>query len=216
MRAESFGTNQILPFKEEPRGVDVMRRWSDGLLILLAGTLIAADQAPPPPEAGPNPTPPPVPVSPDVSVPPLITIPSSGYLLPDQPHHGPLILPSPAQNLAMLETGRVLSSDDPAVASAASVLTRLTAGYVEDAPRIAELTIRVVQRIRAANQAASPMEILVGATRWKRPDGTRGNIPRKFEEFARLYQKWRIEQGKDHAAALSLMQPSRPSNAPVP
>ena len=36
------------------------------------------------------------------------------------------------------------------------------------------------------------------------------------QEFAGLYQKGRIEQGKDHATALSLMQPARPLNAPVP
>jgi hypothetical protein len=76
----------------------------------------------------------------------------------DQPLHGPLIPPSPAQALATVETGRVLAPDDPAVATMAVLLTQLTAAYVEDAPRIAELTIRIVSGIRAANRAASPLD----------------------------------------------------------
>jgi hypothetical protein len=114
-----------------------------------------------------------------------------------------------------MEVGRPLFPNDPWVASAAALLSQATANYVEDAPRIAELTARVVLRLRAANQAASPLEMLVGATQWKRSPNTPGNIPRKFIEFAELYGKLRSE-GKDHATTLSLMQPARPSDAPVP
>jgi hypothetical protein len=110
-------------------------------------------------------------------------------------------------------------ASDQRVAVAAVLLTQLTAAYVEDAPRIAELTVGVVQKVRAANQAASPLEMLVGATQWNGPGGKRGNVPRKFEEFARLYRTGRLE-GKDHATALSVMQPQRPAlspgGAPVP
>jgi len=119
----------------------------------------------------------------------------------------------------MLEAGQPVFASDPPVAVAAVLLTQLTAAYVEDAARIAELTVGVVQKVRAANQAASPLEMLVGAAQWNGPGGKRGNVPRRFEEFARLYRTRRLE-GKDHASALSLMQPPRPApspgGAPVP
>jgi hypothetical protein len=116
----------------------------------------------------------------------------------------------------MMEAGRPLFPNDPAVAAAAILLTQATAGFIEDAPRIAELTARVVGEIRAANQPASPFEMLVGSTQWKRPPRTRGDVPRKFEEFAALYRKLRKGEGKDHATALSLMQPAPPAIAPNP
>jgi hypothetical protein len=112
----------------------------------------------------------------------------------------------------MQEAGEPLFPNDARVRSAAVLLTQLTAIYVEDAPRISELAVRVVGQLRAANQAASPVEMLVGATQWKRPTGpeTRGNVPREFEEFAARYRKLRLEGGKDHATALSLMQAPAP------
>src|SRR4051812_12835805 len=109
----------ILPFEENSRETDVMRRCFDGLLILLAGTLAAADEQPLPPDVGQNPPPSVVPVPPVASPPPLVAMPPSGFLRPDQPSHGPVIAPGPAQDLAMLEAGRPLFPDDPAVASAA-------------------------------------------------------------------------------------------------
>ncbi len=111
----------------------------------------------------------------------------------------------------MLEAGQPVFAGDPRVAVAAVLLAQLTAAYIEDAPRIAELTTGVVQRIRAAKQPASPLEMLVGAAQWNGQRGQRGNVPRKYEEFARLYRTGRLE-GKDHAAALSLMQP--PGSSP--
>jgi hypothetical protein len=117
----------------------------------------------------------------------------------------------------MLEAGQPVPVTDLRVTAAAIVLEQLTATYVEDAPRIAELTIHAVQQVRAANQAASPLEMLVGATEWKGPGGRRGNVPREFEQFAALYRTARIA-GKDRAAALSQMQPAGPppASAPVP
>jgi hypothetical protein len=115
----------------------------------------------------------------------------------------------------MLEAGQPVFATDQRVTAAAVLLERLTATYVEDAPRIAELTIHVVQQVRAANQAASPMEMLDGATRWTGPGGWRGNVPRKFEQFAALYRNARTA-GKDHAATLLEMQPAGPPPAPVP
>jgi hypothetical protein len=120
----------------------------------------------------------------------------------------------------MLEAGQPVFATDPRVAAAAILLERLTAAYVEDAPRIAELTIHVVQQIRAANQAAAPMEMLAGAIQWKGPGpplAERGNVPREFEQFAALYRTGRIA-GKDHATALTQMQPAgpTPAGAPVP
>jgi hypothetical protein len=117
----------------------------------------------------------------------------------------------------MLEAAQPVFATDPRVAAAAVLLERSTAAYVEDAPRIAELTLRVVQQVRAANQAASPMEMLEGAIQWRDPGGRRGNLPRKFAHFAILYRTARIA-GQDHATALSQMQPPGPppTTAPVP
>ncbi len=114
----------------------------------------------------------------------------------------------------MLEAGQPIFATDPRVAVSAVLLTQLTAVYVEDAPRIAELTVGVVQKVRAANLAASPLEMLVGATQWNGPGGSRGNVPRKFEQFARLYGTARLE-GKDHTSALSLMQALHPAPSPM-
>jgi hypothetical protein len=113
----------------------------------------------------------------------------------------------------MLEAGQPVFASDPRVAVAAVLLAESTAVYVEDAPRIAALTIQVVQRVRAANQAASPVEMLTGAVQWSGSERSRGNVPRRFEEFARRYRTGRLE-GKDHATALSLMQPLPPAPPP--
>jgi hypothetical protein len=184
-----------------------MLRWSmSGLWLLLAGTAIpaAAQVEPPPPGAAPEPAsmaPAPAPAdapAPDVSAPkapeppPIaIDVLPPGFPRLDQPHYGPLLPPSPALSVAMLEAGGPMFGDDPRVASAAGLLTQLTATYVEDAPRIAELTVRVVRELRAANQAVTPIAMMEEATRWKRPPGERGNIPRRFEAFARLYRESR-------------------------
>ena len=194
-----------------------MRRLAHMLLVLLAGTVVASGQEPPPPEPGSAPAPAPaaVPVTPEASAPPLVALPAVGFFRPDQSPFGAQFPASPAQGLAMMEAGRPLFPNDPWVAAASTLLSQATASYVEDAPRIAELTVRIVGEVRAANQPASPLEMLAGAIQWKRSPNTPGNIPRKFEEFAGRYRKLRSE-GKDHATALSSMQPTRPSDTPVP
>jgi hypothetical protein len=106
----------------------------------------------------------------------------------------------------MCEAGERVFAGDRRVAVAAELLDRLTAVYIEDAPRIAELTIRAIRQTRAANQTASPLEMLEGASQWRGPGGQRGNIPRKFSEFAAPYQSGR-SAGKDHATTLAEIQP---------
>lgn len=198
-----------------------------GLLVLLAGTCfavgIAHGQEPPAPDAASIPAVDPAPPSPapSAAVAPAAPVPLavmtpeslSGFRRPEQPPYSRARRPSPAQDLAMLEAGQPLFASDPRVAVVAVVLEQLTATYVEDAPRIVAITIRAAQQVRAANQAASPLEILIGAAQWNGPGGMRGNVPRKYEEFARLYRTGRLE-GKDHASALSLMQ--APLSSPPP
>lgn len=194
-------------------------RWVTlGLVMLLGKTAFAADPGPALPGDGPDPAPARAPdvVAPTGPILPSIAIPTFVLVRPDQPQYGPTIPPSPAHSVAMLEAGGPTLGDDPRVRSAAFLLEQLTASYVEDAPRISELTIRMVREIRARDQAASPFEMMVGATHWKRSPSLRGNIPRKFQEFTRLYRSIRIEQGKDHSTALSLMQRPHPSVAPLP
>jgi hypothetical protein len=203
-----------------------MQAMLPGVLVLLVGAALAAAQEPPPLEVPETPPAAPAPDVPQVEVPtipllaaptiPLLAAPTSlsGYLRPDQPPYGPLLPPGPAQNVAMLAAGYPLYPNDPRVGAAAVLLTRLTAIYVEDAPRISELAIRAVLDLRAANQTASPTELLEGATQWKRAGGkgSRGDVPRRFTDFVRFYRKLRVEEGKDHVTALSLMQPATSSS----
>jgi hypothetical protein len=204
-----------------------MRSLTLSLGLLLAGAVLAAGEEPPPlplpppspPEAGlsppPIPAPAPVPMVPEPWAPPPVVVEPFWLVSPGQPPYGPHLRASPAESVAMLEAGGPVFANDPRVTSAAVLLTKLTAAYVEDAPRIATLTIRVVQEIRAGNLAASPMEMMVEATRWKQPPDTRGNIPRTFEAFARAYRSARIEPGTSQPAAPSPM-PTPPSVASPP
>jgi hypothetical protein len=58
--------------------------------------------------------------------------------------------------------------------------------------------------------------MLEGAEQWRGPENRRWDVPRRFEEYARLYRKWRFDEKLDHAAALARMQPPRPSPVPAP
>jgi hypothetical protein len=109
----------------------------------------------------------------------------------------------------MMEAGVVMPANDPRVRTAALLLERLTAGYVEDAPRIAELTVRVCGQVRAKDRPASPLEMLEGALHWPRPAALRPDVPRQFERFAALYRQQRVEKGLDHAAAISALAASK-------
>ena len=141
----------------------------------------------------PHPTPAPVPapaaVAAAVPVPLAIVAPEwlSGFRRPEQPPYGGLVRPGPAQDVAMLEAGEpVVRRAIHGSRSAAVLLTQLTAAYVEDARRGSPSSRSASSgKSGPANQAASPLEMLVGATQWNGPGGKRGNVPRKFEEFAR-------------------------------
>jgi hypothetical protein len=105
----------------------------------------------------------------------------------------------------MAEANVVMPANDPRVQSAAVLLERLTAGYVEDAPRISELTVRVCRQIQAAHRPASPFEMLDGALHWPRAATSRPDTPRQFERFATDYWNQRVKNGRDHAAAISAL-----------
>jgi hypothetical protein len=137
----------------------------------------------------------------------VVTVPPTEFDLAPQPIYGPLRPILPAHRLALLESGQRLLENDPLVASFAQALGQLTARYVEDASRIAEITSSLCREIRRRQKPASPAEILDAALRWNRPTGTRTDVPRRFSEFARLYQTLRIKQGKDHKAALATLVP---------
>ncbi len=114
----------------------------------------------------------------------------------------------------MLEADAPVFEDDPLVARASFLLAQSTARYIEDAPRIAELTIRVCNAIRAKKGSVSPLEMLEASGSWTRPSGSSGAIPRRFEHYAARYRALRIDEGKDHAQALTAIQAAnRPSSA---
>ncbi len=133
-------------------------------------------------------------------------------LRPDQLMFGPIVPPAPAHSLAMLEADAPMLGDDPRVLTVAVLLERLTAAYVEDAPRIGALTAGVVENLRKAGKAVSPVEMLQGAAQWKGPGGPgiRGNRPRTFLSFASRYRELRLGDARDHQEALSRMQPAVP------
>ncbi|MGE5754734.1 MAG: hypothetical protein ACM35G_03305 [Planctomycetaceae bacterium] len=171
------------------------------MVVLALGALRAAGQEPlpgavPPTPAASGPPPPPLPVEP-----------REPGQVPGQPTFGPAFEIVPAHRLAMMEAGQALPANDPRVASAARRLERLTAGYVEDAPRIAELTFRVCGQIRAANRPATPSHMLDGALHWSRPATLPPAAPRQFERYAALYRQARVVKGLDHAAAISALSP---------
>lgn len=183
------------------------------------------DEAPPDPSetpATPVPAPVPVPASAPETAPGEKPVPSPAPPLPVPPV--PLVPPEfaaigpgefaavvqvqPAHRVAMMEAGREVPETDPLVARASVVLTGLTAKFLEDAPRIADVSIRTTAAIRKAKGAASPLELMEAALNSKRPADAPAIGPRRFDAFATRYRKARIEQGKDHAAALRELQRS--------
>jgi hypothetical protein len=123
--------------------------------------------------------------------------------------------PAPAARLATLEAGGDLVADDERIGQAARLLERTTAVFIEDAPRIAELTARVCEEIRAGGRSSSPFEILQGAQFWRLPPGNWGSVPRRFEHFAADYRILRIEGKRDHAQALSALGAVAPITMPA-
>jgi hypothetical protein len=178
----------------------------------------AAEAAPPEPLAptpvpvpAPAPAPAPVPAANPVPPPPApipFTIPPTALASPDQGEYALVLRVQPAHQVAMMEAGRVLPETDPLVARAAGLLSQLTAKYLEDAPRIADLTIKTTAAIRAAKGSASPIEIMESAVNLPRPAGSSGVGFRRYDTFAERYRKARVEGGKDHAGAIGSPQGS--------
>jgi hypothetical protein len=152
-----------------------------------------------------NPAPPP-PVPVPVPVPVPAFVPPTEFAAPGPGEYAPVLRVQPAHRIAMMEAGRELPETDPLVARAAGDLSQLTARYLEDAPRIADLAIRTTAAIRAANRPASPLEMMEAALNSRRPAGIKGVGPRLFQSFAELYRKVRVEQGQDHAGAIDAIQ----------
>jgi hypothetical protein len=178
-----------------------MRNVVLSMVVLALGTLRAAGQEPVSVPAAVPPTP----AAPVPPPPSLLVEPRETDLVPGQPFFGSTFEIGPAHRLAMMEAGQDIAANDPRVASAALRLERLTAGYVEDAPRIAELTFRVCDQIRAANRPASPFQMLDGALYWPRPAALPATAPRQFERYAAFYRQARVVKGLDHAAAISAL-----------
>lgn len=183
----------------------------------------AAPETPAPAEAVATPPELPAPtaaatvVVPEEPVEPLpVAPPIADFVSPHQGTFGPLLRVPPAQKLAMMEAGEAGAVDEPLVARTAYLLAQLTGRYVEDAPRIAELTIRSCRAIRAGKGAASPLEMMEAAEVWKRPAGYPGNVPRRYEGYAALYRKLRVEEKKNHAEALALIEGAPPPPPPPP
>lgn len=155
-------------------------------------------------EPAPAPAPPAAPVPPP---PPILLPPPAEVVHPTEiAVYGFPKIPSPAHRLAAAEAQRPLVVADPMLEHAAEVLEELTGRYLEDAPRIAELTLHTVNLIRVEKLAASPFEILEGALRAKRPASLVGNVPLRYEHFASRYVALRIKGKKSHADALSTME----------
>ncbi|WP_406697070.1 hypothetical protein V5E97_39405 [Singulisphaera sp. Ch08] len=158
------------------------------------------------PSATPSPTaPPPLP----------FVVPPTEFVAPEQGEFAPVLRVVPAHRLAMMEAGRPLPETDPLVARSAVMLAQLTGHYLEDAPRIVDLTIKACAAVRLAKSTASPLELLEGALNAKRPAKANATRPRQFEKFATSYRIARLEGGKDHAGAIAEIQ-GTPAAPPAP
>lgn len=191
---------------------EAVMRWVSLALLGVGASLSAAEDPKPVPPPAPTPAPAAVRVP---AVAPLAPAVSELTLAP-QPIYGPLRAVTPAHRLALLEAGVPLPETDPGVAAFSHVLGQLTARYVEDAGRIAEVTSSVCRQIRAKNQPASPAEVLEGALNWRRPAGARPGVPRRYSDYARRYLALRVTEGKDHKAALATLNPPPPPPTPRP
>ena len=104
---------------------------------------------------------------------------------------------APAHRLAIVESGGVfIPSNDPRVGQVAQRLERLTAVYVEDAPRIADLTESACGALRAAKVPVSRIEMLDDALAARPASTSLGNFPRLYERFAASYQLSRLAPPK--------------------
>jgi len=101
----------------------------------------------------------------------------------------------PAHSIAMMEVEGDLPETDPLVARASNLLDQLTARYLEDAPRIADLAIKRTAKLRTAGTKVSPLGLLDAALAAKRPESLKGNTPRRFDLFASAY---RPDQPRGH------------------
>lgn len=166
----------------------------------------------PPPAAIPSETP--TPTSPP-SVPVPFVVPPTEYVIPEQGEFGPLIRVMPAHRVAMMEAGQTIPETDALTTQAAVLLVQLTGQYLEDAPRIAELTIKTCATIRLSKGAASPFELMQAAIHAKRPAPAKPPRPRQYDKFAAAYLKARVKEGKDHAGAIAEIQ-GAPVAPPAP
>jgi hypothetical protein len=155
------------------------------------------------------------PASPPVPAPPVPAPPSPPPLeLPAPAAIGIVTEPLPAPRIAELEAGGEIDADDPRIGESARLLDRVSAVFIEDAPRIAELTAGACRAIRAGDRPSSPFEILEGALLWRQPLGPRGVVPRRFEVFAAQYRRLRIVGGRDHAQTLAALGAVAPAANP--
>ncbi len=154
----------------------------------------------------------PIPVVAESGIPLLVPVDELRPVNP--PVFGPDVRISPAHRLAILEADRPLRANDPLVGEAASRLSRMTAQYLDDAPGIAELAAQTVKAVRASKRSANPFEILDGALEWKGAARLGQNYPRQFDVYMTLYRRLRVEEKKDHAETLAIMQ-RRPKPKPA-
>jgi|GEM_PF-5840056 len=139
-----------------------------------------------------------------------LLIPPNEFAPPNPPIFGSLQRITPAHRLAMLEANRSLYANDPLVKATMDRLERLTGQYIEDAPRIVELTARVVNAVRASNRPASPFEILDGALASKSQARPGETSPRRYQRYMSDYRRLRVDEKKAHGDALAIMQGKRP------
>ncbi len=204
------GDNEATPFRGALIGLtgrlreiaEVHMSWVSIPLLCASASFATAGEPKAP--APPAPAPPPV----------AVVMPPVEFRLAPQPVYGRRRGPVPAHQLALVEYREAITEFDPRVAGFAQLLGQLTGRYVEDAAGIVGPTVMVCQELRARKQDASPAQILQAALTWKRPAGSRPGVPRKFSEYIRLYRHFRVAMGKDHQAALALMNPTKPAVPP--
>jgi hypothetical protein len=112
-----------------------------------------------------------------------------------------------AHRLAAIEAGRSLPADDPAVASMDLLLKGADRLYTEDEGTIAAMAGTMHKKLVEATQMSSILEFLDGSTRWHVPGYFGMGVPRKFEEYFRLYYIFRLGENRlGHKDAIDMIR----------
>ncbi len=108
--------------------------------------------------------------------------------------------PKPATTVAEVPKAR-----DPAEQRLRALLARVDAAYSEDAEKIAQIVVYMINELKRAGQTLTPAEALEGSLHWPMPGYFSREKRSEFTEYSALYLMNRIQQKLSHAQAIREM-----------